>query len=182
MSDTPDVATGEEEQEAAVVAAPVLPEDPVLRPLAERFPDSRWSVSAGQDVAHLARHDLAAFCSAAKEGGFEVCVDVTAVDWYRSRRERFDLVINLVSHQHRRRLRIIVPLTADDAVVASVTPVWPGANFGEREVYDMFGIVFEGHPDLTRILLPDDWDGHPLRKDFGVGSVPVQFKESHKVV
>jgi NADH-quinone oxidoreductase subunit C len=59
--------------------------------------------------------------------------------------------------------------------------VWPGANFPEREVYDMFGIRFDGHPDLSRILMPDDWEGFPLRKDFGTGSVPVHFKDSHKV-
>jgi len=72
-------------------------------------------------------------------------------------------------------------LGRENPTVESLTPLWPGAGFAEREVYDMFGIVFAGHPDLTRILMPDDWEGHPLRKDFGVGSVPVQFKESHKV-
>jgi NADH-quinone oxidoreductase subunit C len=69
----------------------------------------------------------------------------------------------------------------DDTVIPSLTPIWPGANFPEREVYDMFGITFDGHPDMTRILMPDDWQGYPLRKDFSVGSVPVQFKDSHKV-
>jgi NADH:ubiquinone oxidoreductase subunit C len=76
---------------------------------------------------------------------------------------------------------MITTAPRQDPTVASLVPVWPGVNFPEREVYDMFGITFEGHPDLTRILMPDEWVGHPLRKDFGVGTVPVQFKESHKV-
>ena len=78
------------------------------------------------------------------------------------------------------RLRIRVGVSASNPVVSSVTEVFPGANFYEREAYDLFGIVFDGHPDLTRIVLPDDWEGHPLRKDYSVGSVPVRFKESPK--
>ena len=154
---------------------------PVLGSLAERFATAAWTTSHGQDVVNLDRADLAAFAAACQEVGFEVCPDVTAVDWYRARRVRFDVVINLLSMQHKLRLRIIVPVPGDDPTVASVTPLWPGANFAEREVYDMFGIEFDGHPDLTRILMPDDWEGHPLRKDFMVGAVPVQFKGSHKV-
>jgi NADH/F420H2 dehydrogenase subunit C len=121
------------------------------------------------------------FGEAAKDAGFEVCVDVTAVDWMRQRPDRFEIVANLLSMQHRLRLRMITTAPRQDPTVASLVPVWPGVNFPEREVYDMFGITFEGHPDLTRILMPDEWVGHPLRKDFGVGTVPVQFKESHKV-
>lgn len=160
---------------------PGMPAHPVLGGLAALFPAAVWSQSHGQDVVALEREELLAFAEAAKAAGFEVCADVTAVDWYRSRRVRFDVVSNLLSHQHRVRIRVIVGVPADDPVVASLVPVWPGANFAEREVYDMFGIEFEGHPDLTRILMPDEWEGFPLRKDFGVGAVPVQFKDSHKV-
>jgi NADH-quinone oxidoreductase subunit C len=150
--------------------------------LVEGFGDVTWSVSHGQDVLVVPRERLSELAIAAKEAGFEVCADVTAVDWYRLRRTRFQVVINLLSMEHLLRVRLLVPVPGDDPHVPSVTPVWPGANFAEREVYDMFGIVFEGHPDLTRILMPDDWEGHPLRKDYAVGAVPVQFKGSHKVV
>ncbi|GIU91529.1 MAG: hypothetical protein KatS3mg011_0435 [Acidimicrobiia bacterium] len=160
----------------------VLPEDELLKGLLERFESARWTTSHGQDVVVLDRGDLLEFAQAAKEAGFEMLADVTAVDWFRKRRTRFELSVNLVSLRHRRRLRILVPVPGDDPTVPSLVPVWPGANFPEREVYDMFGIVFEGHPDMTRILMPEDWEGHPLRKDYPVGSVPVQFKESHKVV
>jgi NADH-quinone oxidoreductase subunit C len=99
----------------------------------------------------------------------------------RKRPERFEVVANLLSMQHRLRLRMITTAPREESSVASLVPIWPGVNFAEREAYDMFGVIFEGHPDLTRILMPDEWEGHPLRKDFGVGSVPVQFKESHQV-
>jgi NADH-quinone oxidoreductase subunit C len=158
-----------------------LPDHPVLRALFEGFEDVAWLKSIGQDVARVPAARWAEFGAAARSAGFEVCVDVTAVDWMRQRPERFEIVANLLSMQHRLRLRMTTTAPREEPVVASLVPVWPGANFAEREVYDMFGIVFEGHPDMTRILMPDDWEGHPLRKDFGVGSVPVQFKESHRV-
>jgi NADH-quinone oxidoreductase subunit C len=153
----------------------------LLESLAADFGDVVFEESHGQDVARVPGGDWRAFGEAARETGFEVCVDVTAVDWLRRRPERFEVVANVLSMSHSLRLRMVTPVGRDDPRVASLTPVWAGANFAEREVYDMFGIVFEGHPDLTRILMPDDWDGYPLRKDFGVGSVPVQFKASHQV-
>ena len=153
----------------------------VLEDLAAGFEDVTWSQSHGQDVAHVPTESWYAIAAAARDAGFEMCVDVSAVDWMRQRSQRFEVVANLLSMQHGVRLRMTTGLDREDPTIASITPVWPGASFAEREVYDMFGITFEGHPDLTRILMPDDWEGHPLRKDFGVGSVPVQFKESHKV-
>ncbi len=166
--------------EETVVERP-LPDDVVLRSLFEEFDDVGWESSYGQDVARVPNERWADFGAAAHDAGFEVCVDVTAVDWMRKRPERFEVVANLLSMRHRLRLRMITTAPRLEPTVASLVPVWPGANFPEREAYDMFGIVFEGHPDLTRILMPDEWEGHPLRKDFGVGSVPVQFKESHTV-
>lgn len=154
---------------------------PVLETLAADFETVTWEESHGQDVARVPSADWDAFARAAKEAGFEVCSDVTAVDWMRQRPERYEVIANLLSMSHRTRLRMITSIGREDPSVASITPIWPGAGFAEREVYDMFGIRFEGHPDLTRILMPDEWEGHPLRKDFGVGSVPVQFKESHQV-
>lgn len=143
--------------------------------------DTLLEDSHGQEVLRLDRSRWLEFAQAAKEAGFEVCADITAVDWYRHRRVRFELVVNLLSQQHRRRLRVLMPVPEDDPTVPSVVSVWPGAGYGERETFDMYGIVFEDNPDLTRILMPDEWEGHPLRKDFGVGVVPVQFKENHKV-
>ena len=154
---------------------------PILEQLASAFESVTWEESHGQDVARVPAEDWGAFAEAAKEAGFEFCSDVTAVDWLRSRTVRYEVVANLLSMAQKTRLRIVTTVGRDDPTVASLTPIWPGAGFAEREVYDMFGIHFEGHPDLTRILMPDDWEGHPLRKDFGVGSVPVQFKASHRV-
>ena len=97
-----------------------------------------------------------------------------------TREPRFDVVVNLLSMQYAKRLRIVVGLTNDDPVMPSLTGIFAGANFYEREAWDLFGVGFTGHPDLTRLLLPDEWVGHPLRKDEGVGSVPIQFKGVHK--
>ncbi len=133
-------------------------------------------------MAVVPRETLQRLAESARDTGFEVCVDVTAVDFLRTRPIRFEVVAGLLSHRHNLRLRLRVPVPADEPEIPSLTPIWPGANFFEREVFDMFGIEFTDHPDMTRILMPDEWIGHPLRKDYQVGAVPVQFKGAPKVV
>lgn len=154
---------------------------PVFEELAGKVESAVFEESHGQTVVRLPSADWLPFAEAAKRAGFEVCVDVTVIDWMRQRRDRFEIVANLLSMQHRLRIRMLTTAPRQDPTLPSLVPVWPGVNFAEREAYDMFGIEFENHPDLTRILMPDDWEGHPLRKDFGVGGVPVQFKASHQV-
>lgn len=99
--------------------------------------------------------------------------DVTAVDYY-PQEPRFAVCYHIFSMIYGRRLRLKV-YPPDEPRVPSITSVWPSANFQEREAYDMMGIVFEGHPDLRRILMPDDWEGNPQRKDYPLGYEPVQF-------
>lgn len=120
-----------------------------------------------------------------RDEGFEMCADLCAVDYLAHpgrtlpegvTPERFEVVVNLLSLSQARRVRVRVQVPADDAVLPSLFDVYPGTEAMEREAYDLFGVVFEGHPDMTRILLPEEWEGHPLRKDYGVGRVPVQFK------
>ncbi|HWC13110.1 MAG TPA: NADH-quinone oxidoreductase subunit C [Actinomycetota bacterium] len=104
-------------------------------------------------------------------------VDLTAIDRLRliESDPRFEVVVQLVNHETKERMTLHVTAEGEPPTVASVTPIWPGANFFEREVYDLMGIVFDGHPNLIRIMLPEDWEGHPLRKDYGVGKVPIDF-------
>ena len=119
--------------------------------------------------------------------GYEMCVDLCAVDYltHPGRElpegvapERFEGVVNLLSLSKRQRVRIRVQVPENDSVVESLFGEYPGTEAMEREAYDLFGVVFSNHPDLTRILMPEDWEGHPLRKDYGIGRVPVQFKEA----
>jgi NADH-quinone oxidoreductase subunit C len=100
------------------------------------------------------------------EEKFDLLEDYTAVDWPR-REKRFDLVAQLYSFTHNTRLRLKIPLHSDEQP-ATLVPIWPAANWLEREIFDLFGIVFLGHPNLKRILLPDEWQGHPLRKDYDI--------------
>ena len=110
----------------------------------------------------------------ASPDGPPVLTDLTALDWY-PKEPRFEVIYLLTWYESRSRLRVKARVTGVDPAIASVTPWWAAANWLEREVYDMFGIRFEGHPELTRILMPDDWEGHPLRKDFPLTEEPVQF-------
>jgi len=108
-------------------------------------------------------------------------MDLTAVDWFRKKEPRFEVVVNLLSLSRNLRKTIKVQVQDDTLTIPSITDIYPGANFYEREVFDMFGVIFENHPELTRILMPDDWVGHPLRKDYGSGRIPVQFKNAPSV-
>jgi NADH-quinone oxidoreductase subunit C len=154
-------------------------------------PETRFGVSAtssrGQQVLHPARDQLVDLVRMLRDDeGFLVCTDVTAVDYlaYDAPRdlppgvepERFEVVVGLLSHAARQRLCLRVQVPGHDPACPSLFDVHPGVEALEREVYDMFGIGFTGHPDLTRILMPEDWEGYPLRKDSPVGAIPVQFK------
>lgn len=141
--------------------------------------------SLGQRVAHVARERLVEVVKALYADGFDVCVDLTGVDYSLApprslpegiAPERFEVVVNLLSISRAERLRLRVQVPDSDPVVPSLFDVHPGTEAHERETFDMFGISFDGHPDMTRILMPEDWVGHPLRKDFSEGRIPVQFK------
>jgi NADH-quinone oxidoreductase subunit C len=132
---------------------------------------------SNSDVRLVAREEYLDTMRSLYDEGYRMCVDVTAVDCLNLKRaERFEVVVNLLDMDQRRRVRIRVPVPESDPTLPSLFLLWPGTEAMEREVWDMFGIAFDGHPDLTRILMPEDWEGHPLRKDYPIGRVPVQFK------
>ncbi len=122
----------------------------------------------------VSRERILATLQTAREAGFRFLTDLTAVD--RGADEpRFEVVYLLTAPEHGARVRFKVRVPAADPTTPSVTTLWAGANWLEREVFDLFGIRFEGHPDLRRLLMPDDWEGHPLRKDFSLVEEPVEF-------
>ena len=143
------------------------------------------TLSRDQLVVHPHRADYLDLVGLLYDDGYRVCVDLTGVDYLLNIErplpagvmpERVEVAVNLLSTELRQRIRIRVQLPESDLQLPSIFDLHPGTEAMERETYDMFGIVFTGHPDLTRILMPDDWEGHPLRKDYGVGRIPVQFK------
>ena len=142
------------------------------------------SDSRGQTVLHPSRDQYLGVVRALLDDGYEMCVDLTATDYLLMPdratpdgvvAERFEVVVNLLSLTARQRIRLRVQVPADVCSIESLFDLHPGTEAMEREVFDMFGIIFTNHPDLTRILMPEDWEGHPLRKDYDRGAIPVQF-------
>lgn len=107
---------------------------------------------------------------------FEFCSSLSGAHFPGDAGRELHVVIHLLSMTYKRRIRLEVAVPDSDPRLPSITPVYPTADWHERETWDMFGIVFEGHPGLTRILMPDDWDGHPQRKDYPLGGIPVEYK------
>ena len=164
----------------AAEAVPAEPEPEMLHgvPIGRAF--CQWTL-------HPTGSQLVGLVRTMRDDGWLQCVDVTAVDYLAHpprqlpagvQSERFELVVTLISHRNRDRVRLRVQVPEADPVVPSLFELHPGTEAMEREVFDMFGISFTGHPDLTRILMPEDWQGHPLRKDYALGRIPVQFKDA----
>ena len=139
----------------------------------------------GQTVLHPSVDQYIDTIAALKADGYVSVIDLCGTDYLTNPNrslpadiagERFEIVVNLIAHTPPRRIRVRVQVPASEPTVPTLFDLFSGVEAMEREAYDMFGVVFENHPDPTRILMPHDWDGHPLRKDFGVGAVPVQFK------
>ncbi|SFQ64480.1 NADH-quinone oxidoreductase subunit C [Amycolatopsis arida] len=137
------------------------------------------TVDRGEITFYVRREHLVEICRTLRDDPglrFELCSSVSGVDYGVDVPQRLHSVYHLTSMTYRRRIRLEVTLDVDDPHVPSVVEVYPTADWQEREAWDMFGIVYDGHPGLTRILMPDDWDGHPQRKDYPLGGIPVEYK------
>lgn len=151
--------------------------------LEESFPGfgeavTRVVVFRGELTLHVQPHRVAELCQHLRDSEdhrYELLLGVSGVD-FPDQPERLHVVYHLMSMTYRRRLRLETAVSEPDPHVASVCHVYPTADSHERETWDMFGVIFDGHPALTRILMPDDWDGHPQRKDYPLGGVPVEYK------
>ena len=147
----------------------LLPENRALSAVAA------WNGSALLDATYdraeltltIAKDEIRGAARAVLAAGYEFLEDVTCVDWYPSE-PRFQVTYHMLSMSMKERVRLLAMVESIDLTIDSITPVWPSANFYEREVWDLFGIRFNGHPDLRRIMMPEEWKGHPLRKDYPV--------------
>jgi NADH-quinone oxidoreductase subunit C len=158
-----------------------------VTPVSVPVADEQRSKPGAYEVIHCDRDEYHDLVAQKREDGFDLLSDLCAVDYLtHSGRslpegitaERFEVAVVLTSVAARTKLRIRVQVAESDPVVDSLWDLYAGAEAMEREAFDMIGIIFDGHPDLSRILMPEDWEGHPLRKDYSLGRVPVQFKES----
>jgi NADH-quinone oxidoreductase subunit C len=157
--------------------------DEVYDALEEAYPGfsdaiERVVVDRGELTLHIAPEKIAEVCQIMRDDEslrFELCSSLSGVDYLNSDPRRLHVVYELMSMTYRRRVRLETAIPAGGSV-PSVTSVYPTADWHERETYDMFGVIFTGHPNLTRVLMPDDWEGFPQRKDYPLGGVPVEYK------
>jgi len=157
--------------------------DEIVDALEEAYPQfadaiERVVVDRGELTLYIVPERIAEVCRTMRDDGslrFELLSSVSGVDYITEER-RLHVVYQLTSMTYRRHVRLECAVAVDNPRLPSVTSVYPTADWQERETYDMFGVVFEGHPNLTRILMPDDWEGHPQRKDYPLGGVPVEYK------
>jgi len=152
---------------AAVIEG--LPDHPALKAILQANPDALADAKfdRGELTLTIAAEQITAAAAIVQAAGYNFFEDMTAVDWFPSS-PRFQLSYHFLSHSYKEYIRLRVLVDGDEPAVESITSVWPSANFYEREVFDLFGIRFEGHPNLRRIMMPDDWKGYPLRKDYPV--------------
>ena len=141
------------------------PENPAVKALADLATDAKFD--RDELTITVARETIVAATEALRQASYIYLEDVTAVDWYPSE-PRFQISYSILSFSLKQRIRLVVRLDGEDASLDSITPAWPAANFYEREIFDLFGVHFGGHPNLRRIMMPEDWKGHPLRKDYPV--------------
>jgi NADH-quinone oxidoreductase subunit C len=137
----------------------------ILALSADALTDARWD--RNEMTLTIPREQIVAAAAAVQTAGYNFLEDVTAVDWLPAT-PRFQVSYHIVSHKLKERIRLRVMLEEDRASVDSIVPVWPSANYYEREIFDLFGLRFDGHPNLRRIMMPEEWEGHPLRKDYPV--------------
>ena len=150
-----------------------------LEVLPEELKGARFLFDRGELTIYVPREHLATVAKTFRDDAhlrFEVCVSVNGVHYPQETGAELHVVYHLLSYTHNRRVRLEVTCPDDDARVPSVVATYPMADYHERETWDMFGIIFDGHPSLTRILMPDDWKGHPQRKDYPLGGVDVEYK------
>lgn len=175
-TDVPETEEGDDVEESGEDAEAVIEEDTLYGvPVAENF---------GQVVIFADADTYLDVFGELQADGFTQVIDLCGVDYSKHVRtdlpasiipERFEVVVNMISHARRERIRVRCQV-ADGAAIPSLFDMFPGTEAMERECFDMYGIPFTDHPDLSRILMPETWNGHPLRKDFAMGRIPVQFK------
>ena len=156
--------------------------DDVADDLERAYPEfssaiERVVVDRGELTLHIKREKLVEVAKILRDSlKFEMCMGVSGVHYPNNVGRELVAVYPLLSITNNRRIRLEVTVADSDAHIPSLVEVWAGNNWHERETFDMFGIIFDGHPGLTRILMPDDWQGHPQRKDYALGGIPVEYK------